>query len=105
MKRTGPPKRKRRLSPVGRRAEREREALEAFRANPPETCERCGERRRVDAHHRLPRSRGGEHTPENRSWLCRPCHRGVHERRDDWRDWLIVGRLAEHDMEEETDAD
>ena len=68
------------LRKVGARALREADELQAFRADPPERCERCNKRRPLDAHHLRPRSRGGKHTPDNRAFLCRPCHRGVHDR-------------------------
>lgn len=70
--------------------------LRAFRAavlaRAAGRCERCGERATLDAHHIVPRSRApgwaGLHRPENGAALCRPCHRGVHERVGDWKRWL-----------------
>lgn len=98
MKRTGQLKRSRisrgssklrrtRLKQVGKRAEREREALAAFRANPPKNCERCNRYcDRLHAHHIKPRSRGGTHTADNRAWLCFGCHLRVHDHSaEDWR--------------------
>jgi len=81
--------RRRPIRKLGRRALREMDALRAFSSNPPSRCERCGRFTRVYAHHRLPRSRGGKHTPENRAWLCWNCHREVHDRiAPDWRKWI-----------------
>jgi len=80
------------LSRFGKRAKRRQSALEAFRADPPDRCERCDLFTRLDAHHRLPRSRGGEDTAENRAWLCSGvdgCHSQVHDHRArDWRKWI-----------------
>jgi 5-methylcytosine-specific restriction endonuclease McrA len=47
-------------------------------------CERCGAFLGLDwgsdgqAHHRIPRSRGGQWTVENIEYLCAACHREAH---------------------------
>ena len=80
--------RRTRMKRVGKRALREADQLAAFRANPPVRCERCLKRRNVEAHHVLPRSRGGPHTTDNRHWLCFLCHSGVHDHTaTDWKEW------------------
>ena len=40
-------------------------------------CELCG-RPAQEVHHRVPVSRGGQHTEENLISLCRSCHNRVH---------------------------
>jgi hypothetical protein len=43
-------------------------------------CQICGwNKARCDAHHRIPKSRGGAHTIENGIVLCPNCHRVEHE--------------------------
>jgi 5-methylcytosine-specific restriction endonuclease McrA len=92
----------RRTCPL-RRTWRERKALVAFRLAVLEAagyrCQRCGvpdRRRRIEAHHILPRSRGGKHTKENGAALCggpRGCHALVHRHEvDDWRAWIETRR-------------
>lgn len=53
-------------------------------------CERClGLFRTIEAHHIVPRGRGGNHDPRNGAGLCFSCHEGLHAYRfDDTRDWL-----------------
>ena len=55
-------------------------------------CERCTAptpEKYLEAHHVLPRSRGGTDDLSNGAALCRSCHQAVHAHRvDDWRDWL-----------------
>lgn len=60
-------------------------------------CERCGladrERgRRIQAHHLIPRSRGGKDYVWNAAALCSGpggCHEAVHDHVcGDWRDWI-----------------
>lgn len=43
-------------------------------------CERCGRAclSSGEAHHRIPRSRGGKWTLENIQFLCRTCHQTAH---------------------------
>lgn len=82
-----------RLRRVGARTARERAALMAFRAAIQDRaqghCERCGERGELHAHHILPRSRGGKHTPENGAFLCWRCHAAVHDHTaEDWKAWV-----------------
>lgn len=43
---------------------------------------RCSERRWLDIHHILPRSRGGSDTPENLTTLCKGHHQVLHARGD-----------------------
>lgn len=37
-------------------------------------CERCGQQRAAEMHHRKNRSQGGAWTPANILHLCSPCH-------------------------------
>lgn len=101
-----------RLSKRGARSRREEKALKAFRAGVLERCriyglgrtdvyrcERCSicvPAVAFEAHHRLPRSRGGAHSMENSAGLCsgplatNDCHAAVHDRRvDDWASWIV----------------
>lgn len=60
-------------------------------------CERCGHRSDLQAHHFIPRSRGGSDHPSNGVCLCFYCHRAVHDHAiDDWREWIEdrKGRVA-----------
>lgn len=83
------------LRKVGARARREAANLRAFRKAILERaagkCERCGRAcRDLEAHHRLPRARGGAHAPSNGAGLCWQCHDSVHDRTAlDWREWVI----------------
>ena len=85
------------LRPIGRRGQARlvsrRRFYEAVRARANGTCERC--RRvvgyyRIDAHHRVMRSRGGsDDAATNGAGLCRVCHRLIHDHNcEDWRDWF-----------------
>jgi hypothetical protein len=52
-------------------------------------CAICGDSRNMDRHHIRPRGTGGSKDPSVRSddnliWLCRSCHRNIHEGR-----WLL----------------
>lgn len=95
-------KRSNRIRPVGKRGAADREALERVRqvvlARAGQRCERCGERRPLDLHHRLPRSRGGTHTAANLAALCGGpdgCHARVTDHRaHDWRAWIVTRRGA-----------
>ncbi|MFC1999213.1 HNH endonuclease [Chloroflexota bacterium] len=54
-----------------------------------EDCQICGDIRNLDRHHMVPRHAGGRknpiiHSEDNLIWLCRSCHRNVHEGR-----WLL----------------
>ena len=42
------------------------------------TCQLCGARRNLEAHHIRYRSRGGEDTEANLVTLCHACHASVH---------------------------
>lgn len=87
-----------RLKPVGKRGAADREAIERVRqvvlARAGQRCERCGERRPLDLHHRLPRSRGGTHGVENLVALCRDCHRAVHAGASDAGGWIVTRKGA-----------
>lgn len=85
--------RKKAMSRRGRRAEREEEALKAFRGvvlhRAGWACERCGRTHGLHAHHILPRARGGKHDPANGACLCSRCHGQVHDHVvEDWRRWV-----------------
>lgn len=112
LKRTKPPARGKsklsrttKLRPVGKRGAKDREAIEAVRpvvlARAGNRCERCGERKPLELHHRLPRSRGGTHTAENLAALCATrdgqngCHAKVTDHLvADWREWIVTRRGA-----------
>ena len=42
-------------------------------------CERCSSELDVHLHHRLARSRGGQHTAENLVAACARCHCWIHD--------------------------
>ena len=95
IKRGPGPTRQTRLRRVGKRARRELADIVRFRravlAQAGYRCERCGvgeRERRIEAHHYLPRSRGGTHDPSNGIALCFICHDGAHRHLDDWRRWI-----------------
>lgn len=98
MKRGGQLKRKKPLRRFGLRRIRELVAERRFRALVLERdgyrCQRCRRDRcaALDAHHLLPRGRGGSHHISNGVTLCRACHDGVHGiyggRVADWKDWM-----------------
>lgn len=49
-------------------------------------CERCGQKRGTEAHHRRPRGAGGSrrddtNTASNSVWLCSECHRHIETNR------------------------
>lgn len=85
-----------RLKKVGRRGAADREAIALVRAEVLARCggrcERCWGRRKLDLHHRLPRSRGGEHTAANLCALCRVCHAQVHAGSSDAAKWIVTRR-------------
>jgi 5-methylcytosine-specific restriction endonuclease McrA len=88
----------RRVCPL-RRTRRARQQLQAFRAAvlaaAGHRCERCGAGGRLDAHHLLPRSRGGAHHASNGAALCsgtNGCHALVHRHEAaDWQRWVVSG--------------
>ena len=43
------------------------------------TCQICGSKKNLEAHHIVPRSKGGTNLVENGITLCKECHRAVHE--------------------------
>ncbi|WP_411376670.1 RNA-guided endonuclease IscB [Desulfurobacterium thermolithotrophum] len=45
------------------------------------TCQICGGRENLEAHHIIPKSKGGTNLVENGITLCKDCHRAVHEGR------------------------
>lgn len=106
LKRTGGPKRKRRLGRLGKRARAALPKTQEFRretlARAGGRCERCGRPfadQDLEAHHVRPRSRGGAHDAKtNGAALCRGpqgCHALVHSHRAaDWRRWLKGRRDA-----------
>jgi predicted restriction endonuclease len=90
--------RKHAIDRASRKALKRKEDQLAFRAIVLEAagyqCERCGFAPRdsgmLEAHHRLPKSRGGTNVLANGACLCRACHRGAHDHTiDDWRDWIV----------------
>ena len=88
MKRSGPIKRRSALRSRGRKAEREQSAAARFRlavamrsggwceAHTPSCAP--GRHEGTQAHHRLMRSQGGTHDPENGLWVCSPGHLYIH---------------------------
>jgi hypothetical protein len=42
------------------------------------TCQICGDKRNLEAHHIIPRSRGGTNLVKNGITLCKDCHKAVH---------------------------
>ena len=57
-------------------------------------CARCFNYGPRDAHHILPRSRGGTHDAKNGVGLCRKCHMAVHAHAPDWRNWIVTRKGA-----------
>lgn len=94
MKRGGFLRRRAALAQRGARALRQAKAEACFRravlCRAGGACERCGRRdQKLQAHHLLPRSRGGKHEAKNGAALCRPCHSAVHDHlAEDWRKWV-----------------
>jgi hypothetical protein len=72
------------LRRVGKRREREAEALAEFSRKliPLALCSECRRNDTLDAHHLCSRARGAGHPKlhdkRNRAWLCRPCHEAAH---------------------------
>ena len=46
-------------------------------------CQVCGSMSRLEVHHQVFRSHGGEDSDENLIVLCHECHMGLHARRTD----------------------
>lgn len=44
-------------------------------------CRRCGRNEQIEEHHIVELLRGGSDEPENKEYLCRPCHKYEHARR------------------------
>lgn len=44
-------------------------------------CMRCGRTEQIEEHHILERCHSGGDEPENKEYLCRPCHKYEHTRR------------------------
>ena len=67
-------------------------ALQSYGAHSHGTlyrCERCCKNYpTIQAHHIVPRARGGSHAPSNGAALCFACHREVHDHIGEWRRWL-----------------
>lgn len=73
------------------RPEEEQEALFAFQQEVTSrgACEECGTDRMLVAHHRLRRSQGGTHAPENGHCLCWKHHVLAHDHQlPDWRKYF-----------------
>lgn len=85
--------RRTRLRRLGKRGVAAKEALDAVRdavlARANYACERCGKDCKLELHHRLPRSRGGSHTPDNLAALCRWCHSEIHAHARGWQEWIL----------------
>jgi hypothetical protein len=111
MKRSAPLRRRKRPNPVGRKAEREREALAEFRqvVLARTWCEARGLVRgagvlrgqpvcsmalhRGDhAHHVVLRSQGGGHDPSNGLLLCAKAHAYAHDFIEDARALGLLGK-------------
>lgn len=60
-------------------------------------CALCGDPRRLQLHHYIPRSRGGGNTPRNLVTLCMYCHAAVHGTK------LTELYIPPEDVEEESD--
>ena len=45
-------------------------------------CVRCNARDKLQVHHLIPRTKGGEHEAENMATLCEECHKLAHKRKD-----------------------
>jgi len=43
------------------------------------TCQICGNKKNLEVHHIIPRSKGGTNVVENGITLCKNCHKAVHE--------------------------
>lgn len=71
------------LRRYGKRAQREAEALAAFRsavlARGRCEVEGCKRTKNLHAHHIKPRSRGGKHDPSNGIAVCFEHHRAIHD--------------------------
>jgi hypothetical protein len=105
VKRSAPLRRRKRPNPVGRKALREKEALDAFRLEVSSRgwCEAQGLARGAGAlrgdpvcltsrlhrgehaHHVVLRSQGGGHDPANGLWVCQTAHRYIHDYPEDAR--------------------
>ena len=46
------------------------------------SCQHCGGKEKLNAHHILPKQKGGTSTPQNGLTLCRECHESLH--RGEW---------------------
>ncbi|MBI1383024.1 MAG: hypothetical protein GC161_18290 [Planctomycetaceae bacterium] len=95
MKRAQPIRRKTRMARLGRRGKRVQKAVQIFRAvvlaRAKSRCQRCSKKvppALLEAHHLLPRARGGDHNPDNGAALCRECRRQIHSGAPDAAAWL-----------------
>jgi len=108
----GHPLKRTRIKARGKRAEREAEALEAFKAavylragaKPDDPfhvglCARCRQPRPLQAHHRLTNPR--VHNPEQGEALCLRCHiYDIHGHEgQDWADWFGPKRKTSDDTD------
>ncbi|MBI1929637.1 HNH endonuclease [Candidatus Poribacteria bacterium] len=53
------------------------------------TCQHCGGKAKLNAHHLLPRNHGGTDTPQNGMTLCEKCHVSLHK-----REWVLDKKPA-----------
>ena len=101
MKRSPMPQRRTPLRSRGRKVEREQPALAAMKLGvhlrSGGMCEvrtpscRVGPHEGSDVHHRLMRSQGGSHDPENGLLVCPPAHIYIHANPGEsyQRGWLV----------------
>jgi hypothetical protein len=69
----------------------EKEARRLVRERSGGVCEICSAARATDWHHRRNRSQGGKWTAANGMDLCRSCHRGITDTREEFYTvgWLV----------------
>ena len=67
--------------PAERRIAKARSRQSAIRSDPvgEKVCANCGSRKGLQRHHLIPTRFGGRNVRENLMWLCRTCHKKVHE--------------------------
>ena len=54
------------------------------------TCQKCSTQEKLNAHHILPKIRGGTDTPKNGMTLCEKCHNSLHKGR-----WVLEKKPAD----------
>lgn len=69
----------------------EKEARRLVAERSGQVCEICSAARATDWHHRKNRSQGGTWAASNGLHLCRSCHQGITETREEYYDlgWLV----------------